>query len=434
VVDNPITTGRRKNMADDRKGQAFRIAVGIMALLLLMAGGAGATLTDSGTWQVTKNGMILEIAYGSSTNFPQYAALHTDSSYFRMVAPDTNWGTSVILLPSFWENGTYHQGAPVTYEWYIEGNAIVFLLHGNISNLSAKIKVRITPPSGNNVTASVKANVTGDAKLDARVGEAFKIVMLSSMNIASDLWDAHSAYAGSTEFSIPEEGWIVLPPVNVSTSVFGLKGGDSKWKTNAPTVEIRLDKNHEVTGWVTKSNNPNDDNVGFWAATNDIIRTWNYTISVRKELTANVSIPGFSFQPQNINVSAGTTVTWTNLDSTSHTVTSDTGLFDSGSLSNGQTFSRTFNTAGNYDYHCSIHSFMTGRVVVSSNGDVNRNGKLDTGDATLMLRYVVDLPIPAEYLPILPTGDMNCNGIIDTGDATLVLRDIVGLDIPRCWE
>jgi len=67
-------------------------------------------------------------------------------------------------------------------------------------------------------------------------------------------------------------------------------------------------------------------------------------------------------------------------------------------------------------------------------GDVNRNGVRDTGDATLILRSLVDLPTPSEYLPILPIGDMNCNGIIDTGDATLVLRDAVGLDIPRCWE
>ncbi len=67
-------------------------------------------------------------------------------------------------------------------------------------------------------------------------------------------------------------------------------------------------------------------------------------------------------------------------------------------------------------------------------GDVNRNGRRDTGDATLILRNIVGLPIPPQYLPILPTGDMNCNNRIDTGDATLVLRDIVNLPIPRCWE
>ncbi len=67
-------------------------------------------------------------------------------------------------------------------------------------------------------------------------------------------------------------------------------------------------------------------------------------------------------------------------------------------------------------------------------GDVNRNGIRDTGDATIILRYIVDLSIPSEYIPILPIGDMNCNGMIDTGDATLVLRDVVSLTIDRCWE
>ncbi len=82
-------------------------------------------------------------------------------------------------------------------------------------------------------------------------------------------------------------------------------------------------------------------------------------------LTADITISGFSFQPQTINVTGGTTVTWTNLDAVAHTVTSDTGLFDSGLISPGQTFSRTFNEAGTFDYHCSIHTFMTGKVIVS---------------------------------------------------------------------
>ncbi len=67
-------------------------------------------------------------------------------------------------------------------------------------------------------------------------------------------------------------------------------------------------------------------------------------------------------------------------------------------------------------------------------GDINRNGRRDTGDATLILRYIVSLPIPSQYLPVLPIGDMNCNGRIDTGDATLILRDVVSLPIPGCWE
>lgn len=57
-----------------------------------------------------------------------------------------------------------------------------------------------------------------------------------------------------------------------------------------------------------------------------------------------------------------------------------------------------------------------------SRGDVNHNGNLDTGDATLVLRMVVGT-WPQDLL-----GDMNNNGVIDTGDATLILRKVVGLD------
>ena len=81
------------------------------------------------------------------------------------------------------------------------------------------------------------------------------------------------------------------------------------------------------------------------------------------------------------------------------------------------------------------HSTINGELKVDGvRGDVNRNVRRDTGDATLILRSIVGLSVPTQYLPILPIGDMNCNDRIDTGDATLILRDVVNLYIPRCWE
>jgi plastocyanin len=77
-----------------------------------------------------------------------------------------------------------------------------------------------------------------------------------------------------------------------------------------------------------------------------------------------VVMRNLSFEPATITVSAGDTVTWTNEDSTSHTVTADGGEFDSGSLANGDSFSFTFETAGTIAYHCSIHPTMEGTVVV----------------------------------------------------------------------
>jgi hypothetical protein len=67
---------------------------------------------------------------------------------------------------------------------------------------------------------------------------------------------------------------------------------------------------------------------------------------------------------QPIIVKTGTTVTWQNKDNTQHTTTSDSpGVWDSGILSPGQSFSVTFNSTGTYTYHCNIHP-MTGTIEV----------------------------------------------------------------------
>jgi predicted lipoprotein with Yx(FWY)xxD motif len=77
-----------------------------------------------------------------------------------------------------------------------------------------------------------------------------------------------------------------------------------------------------------------------------------------------IQIANFAFAPTSLTVSAGTTVTWTNADSTAHTVTADDGSFDSGNLDPGKTFSFTFKTPGTYAYHCAIHPNMKATIVV----------------------------------------------------------------------
>ena len=70
------------------------------------------------------------------------------------------------------------------------------------------------------------------------------------------------------------------------------------------------------------------------------------------------------FFPSEISVSSeGNIVSWTNDDSIEHTVTSDDGVFDSGPISPRDTFDNTFDSRGEFGYHCSIHPFMTGVVI-----------------------------------------------------------------------
>jgi plastocyanin len=77
-----------------------------------------------------------------------------------------------------------------------------------------------------------------------------------------------------------------------------------------------------------------------------------------------VTIDNFSFNPQVVTVAAGTTVTWVNHDDVPHTVTSTDKSFKSKALDTNDKFSFTFAKAGVYEYYCSVHPRMTGKVVV----------------------------------------------------------------------
>jgi plastocyanin len=85
-----------------------------------------------------------------------------------------------------------------------------------------------------------------------------------------------------------------------------------------------------------------------------------------KMAASAVSIKGFAFNPKSLTVAAGTTVVWTNNDKVAHTSTSDTGIWDSGHIQPGKTFSHTFATAGTFSYHCNIHPSMKGSIVVTA--------------------------------------------------------------------
>lgn len=83
--------------------------------------------------------------------------------------------------------------------------------------------------------------------------------------------------------------------------------------------------------------------------------------------TNKIVIQNFAFTPSKPTVKAGTTVTWTNNDSTPHDVTSadgpgtdatTTSLFASGELAQGKTFSFTFKKAGTYYYVCQVHATL----------------------------------------------------------------------------
>jgi plastocyanin len=83
-----------------------------------------------------------------------------------------------------------------------------------------------------------------------------------------------------------------------------------------------------------------------------------------------VLVQGFRFQPSDLTVAPGATVTWTNEDDIRHTATSGApgapdGTFAVSLDGKGATGSFTFADAGTYAYYCEVHESMLGTVVVS---------------------------------------------------------------------
>jgi len=83
-----------------------------------------------------------------------------------------------------------------------------------------------------------------------------------------------------------------------------------------------------------------------------------------KNAATNITIDNFSFTPKEITVAAGTTITWVNRDDVPHTVVSPDKKFRSKALDTDDQFSFTFTDAGSYNYFCSVHPMMIGKIIV----------------------------------------------------------------------
>lgn len=79
--------------------------------------------------------------------------------------------------------------------------------------------------------------------------------------------------------------------------------------------------------------------------------------------TKTVDINRFEFLPPTLNVTKGTRVVFSNSSGTAHTAT-DKGAFDSGTIKPGRSFGVRFGQKGTFSYHCKIHPFMKGKIVV----------------------------------------------------------------------
>jgi hypothetical protein len=231
-------------------------------------------------WSVSWRGHVLEAGFGHGSHFPQYVAFHADSGFLRLNGgPGSDWGTSIVVLPSFWENGRYHQGGPVSVASEVRQSSLILSFAGSLSGLRILGEVHLREPAVDCIACDVRVEVEGEVRLDRQRGEAFKPVFASSMHISDELWDVASIGIDSRRFAMPTGGWIVEPGVEGRRIV--LHGGSSRWKRRAPSLEIEFDDCMDAAGWKTPSSDPDHDNIGVWAAADRVLPGWHYVIRAR---------------------------------------------------------------------------------------------------------------------------------------------------------
>ena len=165
--------------------------------------------------------------------------------------------------------------------------------------------------------------------------------------------DALAAIATTLQGSITVNGTAApTATLTISTPTVELSTSTGAYSTTLPTGTYSVSA--QVAGFA-----PQTVSVSI---TSGSVTTQDFAFA--DPVVNDVTIVNFGFTPQNLTINVGNSVTWLNTGASAHTSTSDTNVWDSGTLSNGDDFSFTFPAAGVFPYACSIHSSMVGTITV----------------------------------------------------------------------
>jgi plastocyanin len=136
----------------------------------------------------------------------------------------------------------------------------------------------------------------------------------------------------------------------------------------------------------------------------------------------DINILDFAFSPSKSRIAVGDTVRWTNMDSAPHTSTSDNGIWNSGTLAQGQSYSRVFTSTGTFPYHCAVHPSMKDTIFVQPTAIENESDL--PGNFELLPNYPNPFNARTMISFILPTAE----------NAKLEIYDILGQHIETLFD
>jgi plastocyanin len=143
-------------------------------------------------------------------------------------------------------------------------------------------------------------------------------------------------------------------------------------------------------------------------------------------MDATVTLIDESFQPPDLEVAVGATVTWENIDGDDdHTVTSTDGVFNSGVLPAGSSFEHTFDAPGAYPYVCAIHPEMQGTVTVVGDVPAPSESAAAASPSPAALPSPAASPSPAAPpSPAASSRPAPTDGVVATAPAAVSIVDL----------
>jgi plastocyanin len=332
---------------------------------------------------------------GGST-FPIGIFNHNSTGSVQLAVPNTTWDGAAARIRASWVKDvtvkdtsnanfviltpTVTVNSPNGGETWTSGSTQTITWSSNLP-ASGFMKLELSRDGGSTFPILLVASAPNSGSASVTVQSAWATtaarVRITSLTYASavDISDAN--------FTITSGPFITVTSPNGGETWADGSSQTITWSSNIPSGEmVKVDLSQDGGATfpiVLSSSTPNSGSLSVtvshsWDTTTARVRVTrisdstitdtsdaNFTIGAAPP---SVSIVDFAFTPGTLTIPVGTTVTWTNKGAVNHTTTSDTGLWDSGLLAPGATFSFTFSSAGTFPYHCNVHFMMTGTIVV----------------------------------------------------------------------
>lgn len=361
---------------------------------------SGGNITDNGGASIDSRG----VCWSTSAN-PVITGPHSTDGTGNGSFTSTLTGLTAGVLYYVRAYATNNSGTAYGNEvsFTTSAGSMAILTTATVNSVTATSSVsggNITNDNGSDVTArgvcwssSSGPSVT-DPHTTNGIGTGIFTSSISGLNASTGYYvrayatNSYGTAYGNEEFfttSPPSLAILTTATVGSITTTTAMSGGNITndngsditargvcWSTStSPTIADAHTTNGAGTGVFTSNLTNLVMSTTYYVrayATNGIGTSYgnqvNFTTKAGPGLN-EVWIQDMAFSPATITISAGTTITWTNKDGIPHTVTSTTGVFNSGSIAANGTYSHTFNIAGAYPYYCTIHPSMTAIVIVN---------------------------------------------------------------------